>query len=402
MCFLTSWSRDLLLSPRACVPTAIDLRGAAVVSMVFRMPAIAISLLALLIQAQAAKPPAFFKTPLTVQEMANKQAVVNTSAGTFVIDLRPDVAPNHVGYFMKLAKEGAYNGTIFHRVIKYGIVQGGDPLSKDPAKAKLYGTGGLGVLKAELNAEKETRGAVSAVLQPGKPDSAGAQFFVCVTDQAALDGKYTVFGRVSEGMDVVQKISEAPLATRRCDARRTHHDCDCRRSGTRRRRSRCRSRRTLPPHLSQYRAVLDTSAGPITIEFFGDKAPEHVRNFLRLAAAGVYDGTVVPSRREGIRDSDRSHDQPGTADGEAAEAGAQPAAGVQRHAARQRDRLDGARRRSGQRHDLVLHRHRGRRARWTASTRRSAGSSTAWRSSKRSSRRRSTARRRSTGSSSRA
>src|SRR6478736_4848573 len=162
--------------------------GAAVVSMVFRMPAIAISLLALLIQAQAAKLPTFFKTPLTVQEMTNKQAVVNTSAGTFVIDLRPDVAPNHVGYFMKLAKEGAYNGTIFHRVIKYGIVQGGDPLSKDPAKAKLYGTGGLGVLKAELNAEKETRGAVSAVIQPGKPDSAGAQFFVCVTDQAALDG----------------------------------------------------------------------------------------------------------------------------------------------------------------------------------------------------------------------
>ena len=199
--------------------------------MVFRMPAIAISLLALLIQAQAAKPPAFFKTPLTVQEMTNKQAVVNTSAGTFVIDLRPDVAPNHVGYFMKLAKEGAYNGTIFHRVIKYGIVQGGDPLSKDPAKAKLYGTGGLGVLKAELNAEKETRGAVSAVIQPGKPDSAGAQFFVCVTDQAALDGKYTVFGRVSEGMDVVQKISEAPLGPGRCDARRTHHDCDCRDPG---------------------------------------------------------------------------------------------------------------------------------------------------------------------------
>ena len=86
--------------------------------------------------------------------MTGKQAVVNTSAGTFVIDLRPDLAPNHVGYFMKLAKEGAYNGTIFHRVVKYGIVQGGDPLSKDPAKAKLYGTGGLGVLKAELGAEK--------------------------------------------------------------------------------------------------------------------------------------------------------------------------------------------------------------------------------------------------------
>ena len=272
------------------VPTAIDLRGAAVVSMVFRMPAIAISLLALLLQAQAAKPPTFYKTPLTVQEMTNKQAVVNTSAGTFVIDLRPDVAPNHVGYFMKLAKEGAYNGTIFHRVIKYGIVQGGDPLSKDPTKAKLYGTGGLGVLKAELNAEKETRGAVSAVLQPGRPDSAGAQFFICVTDQAALDVKYTVFGRVSDGMETVQKISEAPLGP------------DGATPAERITISSVEIRDTPPPEpvpfsadttadLSKYRATLDTSAGPITIEFFGDKAPEHVRNFLRLATAGVYDGT---------------------------------------------------------------------------------------------------------------
>ena len=175
-------------------------------------------------------------------------------------------------------------------MIKYGIVQGGDPLSKDPAKAKLYGTGGLGVLKAELNAEKETRGAVSAVIQPGKPDSAGAQFFVCVTDQAALDGKYTVFGRVSEGMDVVQKISEAPLGP------------DGATPAERITIATVEIRDTPPPEpvpfaadtpadLSKYRAVLDTSAGPITIEFFGDKAPEHVRNFLRLAAAGAYDGT---------------------------------------------------------------------------------------------------------------
>ncbi len=66
--------------------------------------------------------------------MAGKQAVVATSAGTFVIDLRPDLAPNHVGYFIKLASAGAYNGTIFHRVVRLGIIQGGDPLSKDPAK----------------------------------------------------------------------------------------------------------------------------------------------------------------------------------------------------------------------------------------------------------------------------
>ena len=133
------------------------------------------------------KPP--FKTPLSLAEMTNKQAVVETSAGAFVIDLRPDLAPNHVGYFMKLTREGAYNGTIFHRVILRGLIQGGDPLSKDPSKSKLYGTGGLGMLKAEISGEKHTRGAVSAVLQPNKPDSAGAQFFVCVSDQPGLDGQ---------------------------------------------------------------------------------------------------------------------------------------------------------------------------------------------------------------------
>jgi cyclophilin family peptidyl-prolyl cis-trans isomerase len=79
---------------------------------------------------------------------------------------------------MKLAQAGAFNGTIFHRIVKHGIVQGGDPLTRDPAKAKLFGTGGLGVLEAEISDEPHTRGAVSAVLQPGKPDSGGAQFFV--------------------------------------------------------------------------------------------------------------------------------------------------------------------------------------------------------------------------------
>ena len=246
-------------------------------------------LLALWLQAAAARPPAFFTTPLGAAEMARKQGVVETSAGTFVIDLNPELAPNHVGYFIKLARDGTYTGTIFHRLIKYGIVQGGDPLSKDPAKAKLYGTGGLGVLKAEISGAKMTRGAVAAVLQPGKPDSAGSQFFVCVTDQAALDGKYTVFGHVSEGMDVVQKISETPATPDGVPTERVAITS-------------VTIRDTPPPEpvpfatetpeqLAQYRAVLETSAGPITIELFGTKAPEHVRNFLRLASSGVYAGT---------------------------------------------------------------------------------------------------------------
>src|SRR5687767_14402271 len=89
-----------------------------------------------------------------------KQAVVETTAGTFVIDLASEAAPNTTAHFVKLAAEGAYDGTIFHRAIKYGMVQGGDPLTKDPAKRELYGTGGLNLLKAEARAASMKRGSV--------------------------------------------------------------------------------------------------------------------------------------------------------------------------------------------------------------------------------------------------
>jgi cyclophilin family peptidyl-prolyl cis-trans isomerase len=240
-----------------------------------------------------AKPAATapFKTPMSAAEMSNKQAVVETSLGTFIIDLRPELAPNHVGYFITLARDGAYNGTTFHRVLALAIIQGGDPLTKDPAKAKLYGTGGLGVLKPEFSAtERATRGAVAAVLRPNDPDSGGSQFFVCVTDQPALDGKYTIFGRVSDGMDIVQKISQLPADGNGAPNQRVTINAIA-------------IRDTPPPEpepfsresaaqLGQYRAVLETSLGAITLEFFPDKAPEHVRNFLRLAQAGVFDGTA--------------------------------------------------------------------------------------------------------------
>ena len=113
-----------------------------------------------------------FTTHLALEEMRNKQAVVETSLGEMVIDLLEDKAPNHVGYFMKLAAEGAYDGTSFHRVVKYGIVQGGDPRTKNPGARGQYGTGGLALLARELSDEKHTRGAIAAVQIPGKPDSA--------------------------------------------------------------------------------------------------------------------------------------------------------------------------------------------------------------------------------------
>jgi peptidyl-prolyl cis-trans isomerase B (cyclophilin B) len=244
--------------------------------------------------AQTRKAPATapvpFTTALTLEQMAHKQAVVETTRGTFVIALLADVAPNHVGYFMKLAQDGAYIGTTFHRAVRMGIVQGGDPLSKDPSKASLVGTGGFGALKAEFNLTPMARGAVAAVLQPGRPDSGGAQFFIAVSDQLALNGQYTVYGQVIEGLEVVQTISEAPV-----DAQGRVSD--------RIEITKVTIRDAPPPaaipfstetveELSKYRAVLETSSGDITISFRPDKAPEHVRNFLRLASAGVYDGTT--------------------------------------------------------------------------------------------------------------
>ncbi len=218
-------------------------------------------------------------------QTAPKQAVVETSAGTFVIDLAPDAAPNQTAYFMKLAADGAYDGTTFHRAVKYGMVQGGDPLTKDPAKRALYGTGGLNAVKAEKRAPTMTRGSVAAVLVPGKPDSAGAQFFIVLADQPSLDNQYTVFGHVADGLDVLQKISETPVdekgvATERVEIRHvTIRDTPAEPFVT-----------ETPAQLGAYRAVLDSSAGPITIEFFVDKAPNTVRQFMRLAASGVYDG----------------------------------------------------------------------------------------------------------------
>jgi peptidyl-prolyl cis-trans isomerase B (cyclophilin B) len=212
-----------------------------------------------------------------------KQAVVETTAGTFVIDLDPASAPNQTAYFTKLAATNAYDGTVFHRVVKYGMVQGGDPLSKDPAKRALYGTGGQNAVKAEARAPKMTRGSVAAVLVPGKPDSAGAQFFIVLADQPALDSQYSVFGHVSDGAEVLQKISEAAvddkgLVTERIEIKHIV----------------IRDTPAEPfvsepaAELASYRAVLETSAGPITIEFFVDLAPNTVRQFMRLAAAGVY------------------------------------------------------------------------------------------------------------------
>ncbi|MBP1602154.1 MAG: peptidyl-prolyl cis-trans isomerase, cyclophilin type, partial [Acidobacteria bacterium] len=132
--------------------------------------------------------------PAATGQDLNQQAVVTTSEGTFVLSFYPDKAPRHVQLFLKLAAEGAYDGTLFHRVIRWGIIQGGDPLTKDASKRPVWGTGGLNKLPSEPSDLKHTRGAVSSVLLPGKPDSGGDQFFICVTPQPSLDGNFSVFG----------------------------------------------------------------------------------------------------------------------------------------------------------------------------------------------------------------
>jgi len=138
-------------------------------------------------------------------------AVVETPKGSFTIRLLPEVAPKHVELFTKTARSGGYDGTTFHRVIMGGIIQGGDPLTKDPGKASQYGTGGLGLLKAEFSDRDFVRGTVAAVRRPSSVDSGGTQFFICLQPQPSLKGQYTVFGEVISGMEVVDQISTLPV-----------------------------------------------------------------------------------------------------------------------------------------------------------------------------------------------
>ncbi len=147
------------------------------------------------------------------------RAVIKTAYGNIEIRLFPDIAPRHVENFVRLAKEGFYEGTIFHEAVPGVKIQGGDPYTKAnsgkytgccPKKSK-YGYGGPDwTVPAEFSRFPHRRGIVSMARFEDDPDSAGSQFFIVLEDSRSLDGKFTVFGEVASGIEVADRIADLP------------------------------------------------------------------------------------------------------------------------------------------------------------------------------------------------
>ena len=151
------------------------------------------------------------KEEKTTMSNSNEVAVIKTNEGEMVVQFWTDAAPNTIENFKKLARQGLYDGTIFHRIVKGFMIQGGDPNSKDPAKEDSYGQGGPGYkVKAEFNNHSHDRGVISMARGPD-PDSAGSQFFICLAPVRRLDGQYTTFGKLIKVDDVLEKIGNTPV-----------------------------------------------------------------------------------------------------------------------------------------------------------------------------------------------
>src|SRR6266704_3068540 len=149
-------------------------------------------------------------------EKMEPHAIIKTKFGEMEIKFFPEVAPKHVENFINLAKSGFYDGTIFHRVIPGFMIQGGDPNTKNSLRKDTYGQGGPKdekgnpiLLKAEFSDIPHKRGIVS-MARANEPDTAGSQFFVVVEQSPFLDGKYTVFGEVTKGLGVADRIVSVP------------------------------------------------------------------------------------------------------------------------------------------------------------------------------------------------
>src|SRR5437588_5916660 len=149
------------------------------------------------------------KTPMNTSP--KEVAVIKTTEGEMVVQFWTDAAPNTIENFKKLARQGFYDGTIFHRIIKGFMIQGGDPNSKDPAKEDSYGQGGPDYkIKAEFNDHPHDPGVIS-MARSADPDSAGSQFFICLAPIHRLDHQYTTFGKLIKGDDVLEKIGNTPV-----------------------------------------------------------------------------------------------------------------------------------------------------------------------------------------------
>ena len=141
----------------------------------------------------------------------NEIAIIKTTAGEIVVEFWTDVAPRTVENFKKLARQGFYDSTAFHRIVKGFMIQGGDPLTRDTQAEGRWGTGGPGYqINAEFNDKAHVRGVIS-MARSQNPDSAGSQFFICLSDARFLDRQYTAFGRLIKGDDVLGAIGDTPV-----------------------------------------------------------------------------------------------------------------------------------------------------------------------------------------------
>jgi len=224
---------------------------------------------------------------VTADEAAQLEAVITTDLGVIRFEFFPNKALKHSQQFIKLARAGFYDGSAFHRVIPRGIVQGGDPQLKDPQTPReRWGAGALSQVADEFSDIKHVRGAVSTVRIPGRPDSGGAQFFICASPQPQLDGQFSAFGQVTEGIDVVDRISLVPTDSNGLTA------TPIRIVSIKIERKKLEPFKDATVDQMRKDVLLHTSLGDITLEMDPELAPEHVRNFLKLVESGWYDHTA--------------------------------------------------------------------------------------------------------------
>jgi len=148
---------------------------------------------------------------IATEDLANYLVLLRTNQGEMLVEMAPELAPNHVRNFLDLSYNGFYNGVKFHRVIPGFMIQGGDPFTKDPAKKAQWGSGnGPRMLEAEFSSAKHERGTLSMARLGGNNDSASCQFFICHAKATNLDGQYSVFGKLVSGFETLDAIALTP------------------------------------------------------------------------------------------------------------------------------------------------------------------------------------------------